>query len=144
MRQLGKQPVHDLVIRSIPSLWEKNGQQFVEINAGSEKNVCAALPDIYPDVIGFAHRNGPAQLLWVAEVETEDTITLNKARSQWRRYAGLHVPLFLIVPVGYRDLAALIAQHESISIAGIYTYWFDKGELRIMNHEGMQAEYNCA
>ena len=72
MRQLGKQPVHDLVIRSIPTLWEKNGQQFVEINAGSDRNVCAALPDVYPDVIGFAHQNGPTQLLWVAEVETED------------------------------------------------------------------------
>jgi len=144
MRQLGKQPVHDLVIRSIPTLWEKNGQQFVEINAGSDRNVCAALPDVYPDVIGFAHQNGPTQLLWVAEVETEDTITLHKARTRWQQYAALDVPLFLIVPVGYRDLASLVAQHEVVPVAGIYTYWFDKDELRVMNNEGVEAEYNCA
>jgi len=53
-------------------------------------------------------------LLWVAEVETEDTITLDKARTRWRQYAALDVPLFLIVPVGYRDLASLVAQHEGV------------------------------
>ena len=29
-------------------------------------------------------------------------------------------------------------------VAGIYTYWFDKDELRVMNNEGVEAEYNCA
>jgi len=56
----------------------------------------------------------------------------------------LDVPLFLIVPVGYRDLASLVAQHEVVPVAGIYTYWFDKDELRVMNNEGVEAEYNCA
>ena len=51
------------------------------------------------------------ELLWVAEVETEDTITLHKAPTRWRQYAALDVSLFLIVPVGYRDLASLVAQH---------------------------------
>jgi len=29
-------------------------------------------------------------------------------------------------------------------LAGIYTHWFDKDELRIMNNNGVDAEYNCA
>jgi hypothetical protein len=144
MRQVGQQPIHDFVIRSIPQLWENGGNQCVEINPGSEKNRSAESQDLYPDVIGFAGRHSNMRALWVAEVETEDTITPLKARTQWRQCAALGVPFYLIVPVGFRDLAGLIAEHEGVPVAGIYNYWFDNRELRFISHEGIEHAHDCA
>src|SRR5579884_2201677 len=87
MRQIGKQPIHDLVVRSVPQLWQSHVKCSIAINPGSEQNMWAGMPDLYPDVVGWVWRNGRRELLWIAAVETEDTITLAKARSQWKRYA---------------------------------------------------------
>lgn len=144
MRQVGKQPIHDFVIRSIPDLWEKRGRQSVEINPGSEKNKSAKAVDLYPDVMGFESEQGQGRLQWVAEVETEDTVTLHKARTHWRQSAALGVPFYVIVPIGFRDLAALIAQHEGVSVAGIYHYWFENQELRLASHERVGYDSHCA
>jgi hypothetical protein len=144
MRQIGKQPIHDFVIRSIPELWEKRGRQSVEINPGSEKNRSAKSVDLYPDVMGFESEDGEGRLQWVAEVETEDTVTLRKARTHWRQSAALGVPFFVIVPIGFRDLAALIAQHEGVPVAGIYNYWFENQELRLIGNEGVGCDSHCA
>ena len=144
MRQIGKQPIHDFVIRSIPHLWEKRGRQSVEINPGSEKNTSAKSVDLYPDVMGFESEDGQGRLQWVAEVETEDTVTLHKARTHWRQSAALGVPFFVIVPIGFRDLAALIAQHEGVPVAGIYHYWFENQELRLIGNEGVGYDSHCA
>lgn len=144
MRQVGKQPIHDYVIRSIPHLWEKRGSQCIEINPGSEKNTSAKAVDVYPDVMGFESDQGHGRLQWVAEVETEDTITLSKARTQWRQSAALGVPLYVIVPIGFRELASFIAQHEGVPVAGIYHYWFDKRVLRLVSHEGVGYDAHCA
>ena len=46
--------------------------------------------------------------------------------------------------------AGSIGEHSTLPsmndgmLVGIYTYWFDKDELRIMNNNGVDAEYNCA
>lgn len=144
MRQIGKQPIHDFVIRSIPDLWEKRGRQSVEINPGSEKNRFVKSVDVYPDVMGFECEDGQGRLQWVAEVETEDTVTLRKARTDWRQSAALGVPFFVIVPIGFRDLAALIAQHEDVPVAGIYHYWFENQELRLIGNEGVGYDSHCA
>jgi hypothetical protein len=144
MRQIGKQPLHDFVIRSIPELWEKRGRQSIEINPGSEKNRSAKFVDLYPDVMGFESEQGQGRLQWVAEVETEDTITLRKARTQWRQSAALGVPFYVIVPIGFRDLAALIALHEGVPVAGFYHYWFENQKLRLIGHEGVGYDSHCA
>lgn len=144
MRQIGKQPIHDFVIRSIPELWEKRGRQSVEINPGSEKNRSAKSAGLYPDVMGFESEDGQGRLQWVAEVETEDTVTLRKARTHWRQSAALGVPFFVIVPIGFRDLASLIAQHEGVPVAGFYHYWFENHELRLIGNEEFGYDSYCA
>ena len=135
MCEIGKQPVHDFVIQSIPNLWEKRGSQCIEINPGSKKNTSAKAVDLYPDVMGFESQQGQGRLQWVAEVETEDTVTVRNARTHWRQSAALGVPFYVIVPLGFRNLAAFIAQHEGVPVAGIYHYWFDDCELRLVSHE---------
>ena len=144
MRQIGKQPIHDFVIRSIPQLWERRGSQSVEINPGSEKNRCARSMDLYPDVMGFEYQEGQGQLRWVAEVETEDTVTLHKAGTHWRESAALGVPLYVIVPIGFRHLASFIAQHEGVPVAGFYHYWFHNQELQLIGNEGVGCDSYCA
>lgn len=144
MRQIGKQPVHDLVIKAIPQLWERRGSQRVEINPGSERNRSAKSEDVYPDVMGFESEEEQGRLQWVAEVETEDTVTLHKARTHWRQSAALGVPLYVIVPIGFRHLAAFIAQHEGVPVAGFYHYWFDNQELRLIGNEGVGCDSHCA
>ena len=144
MRQIGKQPIHDFVIRSIPDLWEKRCSKSIEINPGCERNKSANSLELYPDVMGFESEQGQGRLQWVAEVETEDTITLRKARTQWRQSAALGVPFYVIVPIGFRHLAALIALHEGVPVAGIYHYWFDNQELRLIGNEGVGYDSHCA
>ncbi len=100
--------------------------------------------DVYPDVMGFESAQGQGGLQWVAEVETEDTVTLLKARTHWRQFAALGVPFYVIVPIGFRDLASVIAQHEGVPVAGIYHYWFDNRELRLISHEGVGYDIHCA
>lgn len=122
MRQVGKQSLHDLVVRSVPELWRPYVKCDIAINSGSEQNMWAGTPGFCPDVIGWSQQNGRRQLLWIAAVETDDTITLAKARSQWKRYAALDVPFYLIVPIGFRDLAAMVAVREGVKVNRIYKY----------------------
>ncbi len=89
-------------------------------------------PGIVPDLIGWVPEPGGKRVLWTAEVETEDTVTLRKA-DQWRQYAELGLPLHLVVPVGFRDLAMLIARSTGIPLAGVYGYAFLDGQLTLFS-----------
>lgn len=84
-----------------------------------------------PDIVGWAQNAGRNFPLWIAEVETEDTVTEEKARSQWQDFSAMGVPLILIVPRGYKALAQFFAARVGVSVAGIYEYALSKNELEL-------------
>jgi hypothetical protein len=46
-----------------------------------------------PDITGSRRKNGVAAVEWLAEVETEDTLTEAQAVGQRRRSSSLFVPI---------------------------------------------------
>ena len=69
--------------------------------------------------------------LWIAEVETEDTITEEEARKRWQDFSALGAPLILFVPKGYKALARFYAMRTGASIASIFEYALSTKELEL-------------
>ncbi len=103
-RDLGKQSVHDNIVRLAAQRWANLVTDKIAINPGSDKNMWAwaGLANNYPDLVGWSDRSGRKLLEWVAEVETEESVSYSEARSQWQNNASLGVPFYLIVPKGYK------------------------------------------
>ncbi len=123
-RDFGKQAIHDHVVRLVAQRWAEPGRLRIDTNPGVERNVWTGPAQIYPDLVGWTQQGRLKAPMWIAEVETEETVTENEARTQWRDYASLGVPFFLIVPRGYRSRAQVLSTKVGIAPKGIYEYGF--------------------
>lgn len=123
-RNFGKQSVHDLVISLVAQRWTNPLKYNITTNPGSEKNRWVGSDKNYPDVICWVKEFNRQRAQWIAEVETEESVTQAKARGQWRDYAAIGVPFYLIVPKGYRMSAQVYAVMAGVRVAGIYEFAF--------------------
>ncbi len=123
---------HDQVIHLIGQRWTNSVSCSLETNPGSETNDWPRSTKSAPDIVGWAPYSGRNTPLWIAEVETEDTITEEKARNRWQDFSAMGIPLILIVPRGYKALARFYAMRAGVSIAGIYEYTVSKNELELI------------
>lgn len=123
-RDFGKQSIHDHVVRLVEQRWQDNSRHFITINPGSEKNQMVGPSNDYPDVIGWGLVGGRKVLRWVAEVETEESVTEDEARGQWKSYAALGVPFYLIVPSGYGQYARALTARAGVIVARVHEYAF--------------------
>jgi hypothetical protein len=130
-RTFAKQSVHDHIVRLVARQWAKPLSYYITINPGAEKNIAAGRGQ-YPDLVGWKVAAGKKILQWVAEVETEESVTEAEARTQWRSYAGLGVPFYLIVPKGYRTPAQVCARRALLSLPHITEYGFEIKTFRLM------------
>lgn len=119
-------PLHDRVVHLIGQRWTNS----VRCN-GSETNGWSRSTRNTPDIVGWAKNAGRNTPLWIAEVETEDTITEEKARDRWQDFSARGVPLILIVPKGYKALARFYAMRTGVNIASIYEYALSENELEL-------------
>ena len=87
------------------------------------------LGEIYPDIViaDTAKCNLPRL---IAEVETEDTLTLEKAiQAKWSPDTTVCGIFYLFVPEGCaRKAAAMILNYKICFPTALFTYAFDKGE----------------
>jgi len=123
--------LHDRVVRLIGQRWTNSVSCSLETTPGSVTNGWASSARSAPDIVGWAQNTGRNTPLWIAEVETEDTITEEKARNRWQDFSAMGVPLILIVPRGYKALAQFFAARVGVSIAGIYEYALSENELEL-------------
>ena len=123
--------LHDQVVRLIGRRWTNSVSCNLETNQGFVTNGWASSARSAPDIVGWAPYSGRNTPLWIAEVETEDTITEEKARNRWQDFSAMGVPLILIVPRGYKALARFYAMRTDVSIAGIYEYALSENELEL-------------
>jgi len=114
--------LHDQVVSLIGRRWTNSVSCNLETNPGAETNGWAGSAKSAPDIVGWAPYSGRNTPLWIAEVETEDTITEEKARSRWQDFSAMGIPLILIVPRGCKALARFCATRAEVTIAGIYEY----------------------
>ena len=124
--------LHDQVVRLIGKRWSNSVSCSLETNPGSEMTGWPRSTKSAPDLVGWAPYSGRNTPLWIAEVETEDTITEEKARNRWQDISALGVPLLLIVPRGHKALAQFYASLVGVSITGIYEYAISKNELELI------------
>lgn len=54
-----------------------------------------------------------------------------EARDQWRGYATLGVPFYLVVPHGYGVRARELAQAAGVGVAAVYQYAFVSGVFQL-------------
>jgi hypothetical protein len=98
------------------------------INPGSEKNrnVTVAGVEFHPDIVVWDEAKTTGNLVMIAEVETEDSVSQQEV-AQWRTYAKVAPrPFFLYVPSGSGAKARQLA--AGIPIAGFREYRNQNGK----------------
>ena len=111
-RNYQHQGLHDKVIISAQNYLNKIDFD-IYINPGSEKN--AGVGNLYPDII--LTKKGKTTVKFFIEVETADSINLNEAQNQWKKYArGIRASFYLLVPTQYRETANRLCKQVGISV----------------------------
>lgn len=123
--------LHDQVVRLIGQRWTNSVRCSLETHSGSATTGWPRSTRSAPDLVGWAQNTGRNTPLWIAAVETEDTITEEKACNQWQNFSAMRVPFILIVPRGYKTLARFYATRTGVSIASIYEYTLSENELEL-------------
>ena len=122
MSQFGMQSMHDRVVALAAQQWNNPLQHAITTNPGGQKNRWVGSEKIYPDIIAWKRDLNRDVAVWIAEVETQDSITSEEAYTQWKKYSNLNTPFYLIVPKGYRAYAKNLANRARITVSGIYEY----------------------
>lgn len=88
------QDFHDFVITEAVKALNQNDYD-IYINPNQQKN--AGINDNYPDIV--MTEKGGKTVKFIIEVETDDSINLNEAETQWKKYANeIKATFYLLVP----------------------------------------------
>ncbi|MBM4133484.1 MAG: hypothetical protein FJ245_06925 [Nitrospira sp.] len=110
------QSLHDQISSLVAQRWAKSFQCKVTISPGSET--------AEPDVFGWQFSPTGNRVEWIAEVETEDSLTRLDRYKRWQTLADKSVPFYLVVPKGYRSKVRQLAVMAGVDLNGIYEYAF--------------------
>ncbi len=124
-----KQSKHDEAVQAAGQIYRQKGKH-AWLNPGGEKN--KEWCERYVDVIAVHNRLSISA--WVIEIETEDSVSENEARSQWKDYDGVYSQQwYLAVPVPSKATANTLIQKHAITHCtvltwqrntdGTYTFW---------------------
>ncbi len=130
-RDIVTQSVHDQVVNLVAQRWAKTWHCQITINSDEERARWAESDRSYADIIGWTFRAGRNKMEWVAEVETEESLTTTGPGGRWQDDLGLGVPLFVFVPKGRRVEAQKTALRANITLNGIYEYSFVNGAFQL-------------
>ncbi len=123
--------VHDQIVSSLAQRWAKAFQGRVTINTCLEQNRWAWV-DQKADIMGWMVSPRGNSIQWIAEVETEESLSESTATSRWKRGAELRVPFYLFVPRGQKNIAQKAASAAEVAFNGIYEYAFVNGVLQLL------------
>lgn len=122
--QLPAQAAHDLVLNLIAQRWAQVGYCKVSVRPGDVSGAWPQIRDIGPDLVGWQYGGGHRRLEWIAEVETQESLTQTGQEGRWRAGVALGLPFFLYVPRGFRGVAQQLAADAGVRLNGIYEYSF--------------------
>lgn len=110
------QSLHGQVVSLVAQRWAKSFQCKVTINPRAETGE--------PDLFGWQFSPSGNRVEWIAEVETEDSLTELDRYKRWQALADKSVPFYLFVPKGYRAKVRQLAVMAGVDLNGIYEYAF--------------------
>jgi hypothetical protein len=115
-RQPDEQIEHDLVIQAAIDQFAASAKYTVLGNPGNERN--AGVGHQYPDIV--VTEKGTNRVKFILEVETSNSLDSSEV-TQWRTYAGLGPPLYIIAP--HLALPAVERMCASAAIKCHYGYY---------------------
>lgn len=119
-RIVSSQTLHDKVINEAKNYLNQKDYD-IYLNPNGFKN--AGIGNNYPDII--LTKKGTQNVAFIIEVETSDSITLNEATNQWKKYASeITASFYLLVPSTHKHNAVNLCMQVGIS-ARYGTYQLD-------------------
>lgn len=114
------QSLHDRVINTAKDYLNQKDYN-IYLNPNGYKN--AGIGDNYPDII--LTKKDTQNVAFIIEVETSDSITLEEATTQWKKYATeINASFYLLVPFANKSNAEYLCRQVGIS-ARFGTYQTD-------------------
>jgi hypothetical protein len=125
-REPTEQFEHDLVIQAAVGQFAASAKYNTYANPGAEKTV--GVSGKYPDIV--VTEKGSGKVRFVIEVETASSVDVTEA-AQWREFARLGPPLYLLVPQRVLPVAEGLCSKASIKCHCGYYYQDERGRFKI-------------
>lgn len=120
IRNYNNQNLHDRVIRQAVTQLDTAGHEIF-INCYEDRN--AWIGENVPDIIMVT--KGTSNVKFIIEVETADSVNINEATTQWKKFATeISASFYILVPNTHRNIAVTLCKQVGIS-ARIGTYNVD-------------------
>jgi len=132
LREQGIQTVHDQVVSEVAQRWAKAFQCKVTIKTSSLEQNLWADPKQQSDIVGWYFSPRGNSMEWIAEVETEDTLSDPATRARWQQAAVPGIPLYLLIPRGNKVVAENLVAAADVQVTSIYQYNFFNGIVQIL------------
>lgn len=129
--EVGIESLHDRVVSLVAERWARTVQWTITITTDAERARLEPGAGTEPDILVWREDSGRRMVEWIAEVESEESLSASRADRRWQNGAGLGVPFYLFVPKGRRAAAQRRALVAGVTFNGIYEYALDGDDLRI-------------
>jgi len=131
LRDRSVDTVHDQVVGFVAERWSKAFVCKVTTRAGLEQHPWAD-PDQLCDIVGWYVSSGGNTTEWMAEVETEESLSDVDTVDKWNRAIKRGIPFYLLVPRGMKDQAVKLTQDRSVIVSYIYEFTFINGVCHLL------------
>ena len=131
LHEQGIETVHDQVVSLVAQRWAKSFVCKATIKGTGEHHSWAS-PDQSCDIVGWYVSSGGDTMEWMAEVETEESLSDPQIVEKWMRTITRGIPFYLLVPRGMKESAQKLTQDASIVISYIYEFTFINGVCHIL------------
>ncbi len=123
--------VHDQVVGFVAQRWAKAFVCKVTIKGGLEQNPWADRNQPC-DIVGWYVSSSGNTTEWMAEVETEESLSDVRIVDKWNRAIKRGIPFYLLVPRGMKDRALKLTQDRSLIVSWIYEFTFINGVCHLL------------
>lgn len=129
--EIGIESLHDRVVSLVAERWARTVQWTITILTDAERGRLEAGAGAESDIVVWRTDSGKRVVEWIAEVESEESLSSSRADRRWQDGAGLGVPFYLFVPKGCRAAAQRLALGEGVTFNGVYEYALSGDDLRV-------------
>jgi hypothetical protein len=131
LREQGIESVHDQVVSLVAQRWAKAFVCKVTVRMGRGPD-SSGEANQQCDIVGWYVSSGGNTMEWMAEVETEESLTDSQTVDKWRRAISRGIPFYLLVPRGMKELANKLTQDSSLLVSCIYEFTFINGVCHVL------------
>ena len=124
LREQGIETIHDQVVSQVAQRWAKAFVCKVTIRTSLEVNPWAD-PQQQCDIVGWYVSTGGNRMEWMAEVETEQSLTDPAIIEKWTKSIVRGIPFYLLVPRGLKESVQKMTLDAALMVGCIYEYNFE-------------------